>query len=124
MGPVAQLITVTLFVVAVARSVILIKDDEVFAFLRRLLVRLPGGKTLVRCPWCLSIWAGLLVWGPMYATWAQPWPMPWPAWWLLSTMAFSYGSVILINAERMLKFKLTLMAMLAASPDQPPDDGR
>lgn len=124
----APLITVFLFVLATARTAELVIGDAITAGLRAWWEAHSRKGSLRRkfitCYWCVSIWAAVLVWAPLYAVFVPPAPGPWWVWWPVATMAFSFLSVMLADAQKLLNHKQTVMAAVAAPPDQPDTDGR
>lgn len=118
MTGVGELITLILFVAATARSCVLIKEDEIFdGFRRWWLAHVPAGSLRaywLGCYWCISMWAALLVWAPLYSVFTRPFPAPWWVWWPVATQAFSLLSVLVIDAQKLLNHKQTLAAMLVA----------
>lgn len=124
---VASLITVLLFVLATARTAELVIGDAITGPMRQWWEdHTPKGslrRKFITCYWCVSIWGALLVWAPLYAWFAPPRPGPWWMWWAVATMAFSYLSVLLADAQKLLKHKQNVMAALMAPPDQPEEQG-
>lgn len=122
---VASLITLTLFVLATTRTCELFIGDAIFGGLRAWWQsHTPEGslrRKFLTCYWCVSIWAAGLVWAPLYAVFFPPARGPGWAWWAVATMAFSYLSVMLADAQKLLNHKQIVMAALSAPPD---DDGR
>lgn len=124
---VAPLITLILFVFATARSCELVIGDAITGGLRRWWEdHTPKGslrRKLITCYWCVSIWAAVLVWAPLYALFFPPAPGPWWGWWAVATMAFSYLSVLLADAQKLLNHKQVAMSALVAEPGQPDTEG-
>lgn len=125
MTGVAQLITVFLFAFATARTAELVIADEIFRGPRKWWNRhAPKGSLrakFIECRWCVSIWAALLLWAPPFAVFFPPMAGPWWVWWPVGTLAFSYMSVLLADAQKLLNHKQNVMAALMV-PDEPDDE--
>lgn len=123
----ASLITLFLFAFATARTVELVMRDEITRGLRKWWNRhAPKGSLrakFIECRWCVSIWAAGLIWALAYAVFVPPAPGPWWLWWPAATMALSYMSVLLADAQELLNHKRKVMAALMVT-DEPDEDGR